>query len=43
MSDPSAVEIEINNGIVSAKIIKVFGHSCNYIEYSRKLAKDKFH
>lgn len=39
MSDPCAVEIEINNAKVSSRIIEIVGQSCDYIEYSRKLAE----
>ncbi|WP_321419315.1 metallophosphoesterase [uncultured Methanomethylovorans sp.] len=41
MSDPCAVEIEIIDGKVSSKIIEITGQSCDYIEYSRKLAEGK--
>ncbi|MEL4305610.1 metallophosphoesterase [Methanococcoides sp. LMO-2] len=40
MSDPSVVEITIDNGNVSANIVEIEGHSCGYIDFSRKL-KDK--
>ncbi|WP_292461549.1 metallophosphoesterase [Methanolobus sp.] len=41
MSDPCAVELIIDNGTVKANIIEISGQSCNYIDYSRKLDKDK--
>jgi len=41
MSDPCAVELIIDNGSVSANIIEISGQSCSYIDYSRKLEKDK--
>jgi hypothetical protein len=41
MSDPCAVEIEIKDGKVSSKMIEIVGQSCDYIEYSRKLAEGK--
>jgi len=41
MSDPCAVEIEIKDGKISSEIIEIVGQSCDYIEYSRKLAEGK--
>ena len=41
MSDPCAVEIDINDGNVSTRMIEIVGQSCDYIEYSRKLAEGK--
>ncbi len=40
MSDPSAVEMVIDNGAISVDIIPVAGQSCGYIEFSRKLGED---
>lgn len=37
MSDPSVVEIIVDNGNVSANIVEIEGHSCGYIDFSRKL------
>ncbi|MGM0770816.1 MAG: metallophosphoesterase [Halobacteriota archaeon] len=41
MSDPSVVEINVDNGNVSANIVEIEGHSCGYIDYSRKLNNEK--
>lgn len=41
MSDPSVVEINVDNGNVSAKIVEIEGHSCGYIDFSRKLNDEK--
>ncbi|MGB3906884.1 MAG: metallophosphoesterase [Methanomethylovorans sp.] len=41
MSDPCVVEIDIRNGNVFARMIGIVGQSCDYIEYSRKLAEGK--
>ncbi|ETA68595.1 phosphoesterase, MJ0936 family [Methanolobus tindarius DSM 2278] len=41
MSDPCAVELEINNGTVATNIIPITGQSCGYIDYSRKLGENK--
>lgn len=41
MSDPCAVEMEIENGSVTTNIIPVTGHSCGYIDFSRKLGENE--
>lgn len=41
MSDPSGVEIEIENGQVKTRIIEFVGHACDFVEYARKLAEDE--
>ncbi|MDG6244428.1 MAG: metallophosphoesterase [Methanolobus sp.] len=37
MSDPCAVELEIENGSIKTNIIPITGQSCGYIDFSRKL------
>ncbi|WP_440953416.1 metallophosphoesterase [Methanococcoides sp. FTZ1] len=37
LSDPCLVEINVENGNISAKVIEVEGHSCGFIDFSRKL------
>lgn len=37
MACPSIVEINVDNGKVSAEIIELEGHLCGYIDFSRKL------
>ncbi|WP_406658262.1 metallophosphoesterase [Methanolobus sp. ZRKC2] len=39
MSDPCAVELVIDNGSVSTKLIEITGQSCSYIDFSRKLGE----
>jgi hypothetical protein len=41
MSDPCAVEMKIENGSVTTNIIPVTGHSCGYIDFSRKLGENE--
>ncbi|MDK2825765.1 hypothetical protein SAMN04488589_1085 [Methanolobus vulcani] len=41
MSDPCAVELEIRNGSVTTNIVPITGQSCGYIDFSRKLGKNK--
>ncbi|WP_406660786.1 metallophosphoesterase [Methanolobus sp. ZRKC3] len=40
MSDPSAVELIIDNGTISTEIIEISGQSCSYIDFSRKLSEE---
>ncbi|MDW7730905.1 MAG: metallophosphoesterase [Methanolobus sp.] len=37
MSDPCAVELVIDKGSMSTKLIEITGQSCSYIDFSRKL------
>ncbi|WP_407355596.1 metallophosphoesterase [Methanolobus sp. WCC5] len=39
MSDPCAVELEIEKGLVRTNIIPITGQSCGYIDFSRKLGE----
>ena len=39
MSDPCAVELVIDNGSISTKMIEITGQSCSYIDFSRKLGE----
>jgi len=41
MSDPCAVELVIDKGSVSTNIVEITGQSCSYIDFSRKLDRDK--
>ena len=41
MSDPCAVELLIDKGSVSTNIVEITGQSCSYIDFSRKLGRDK--
>lgn len=41
MSDPSLIEINTDNGKISAEIVEVEGHSCGFIDFSRKLKGTK--
>ena len=40
LSDPCLVEINVENGSISAKVIEVEGHSCGFIDFSRKLKEE---
>lgn len=40
MSDPCAVELNIENGSVTTNIVPITGQSCGYIDYSRKLGEN---
>jgi hypothetical protein len=39
MSDPSAVELVVDNASVSTKLIEITGQSCSYVDFSRKLGE----
>ena len=41
MADPTAVELIVENGSVSASIFEVGKSCCDYLEYLRKLDKEK--
>ncbi|MBP1909249.1 metallophosphoesterase [Methanolobus bombayensis] len=41
MSDPCAVELEIENGSVKTNVIPITGQSCEYIDFSRSLGENE--
>ncbi|WP_292466285.1 metallophosphoesterase [Methanolobus sp.] len=41
MSDPCAVELIVENGLITTNIIPITGQSCGYIDFSRKLGEKK--